>query len=109
MHKGLKRNFQLMPGAQWLNQAWAKAGDKAKAHSELAQLLSTDANLAQQAEAMDLLKQPKNWVATAGRRCANWGSRYSRQASSRKRWRVGGAPCVSCGNRGRRAKVPGGA
>jgi len=43
-----------------LAQAWLKAGDKAKARSELERLLASDAKFPQQAEAIKLLKQLKN-------------------------------------------------
>ena len=43
-----------------LAQAWLKAGDKAKARSELERLQATDAKFPQQAEAMKLLEQLKN-------------------------------------------------
>ena len=43
-----------------LAQAWLKAGDKAKARSELERLLATDAKFPQRAEAMKLLNELKN-------------------------------------------------
>ena len=43
-----------------LAQAWLKAGDKAKARSELERLVASDAKFPQQAEAIKLLKQLKN-------------------------------------------------
>ena len=44
-----------------LAQALAKSGDKAKARNELERLLSTDAKFPQQAEALALLKQLRNY------------------------------------------------
>ena len=60
----LQQAVAAAPNAQeiryHLAQAWLKAGDNSKAHSELEQLRATEAKFPQQAEAMQLLKQLEN-------------------------------------------------